>query len=534
MSIWQAILLGFIYYMEAFQLGPSLRQITATPLSVVLLTGLVLGDVPTAMKVGAAVQPLYIAYTGAGGTVATDKCAAGLVPAAVVITSGLPFEQAVALSVTVALALAQLHTIRRVAGATWMHIADGYASKCNIRGLMLSNFVYPNLLKIVIFWIPMTLMLYFGASFIGQMMNAMPNWLQNGLSVTGKLMPALGYAMTIRMIGRKELIPYFIGGFFFAQYSGLGSIPLACMALFLAFMDMRFSNRGEREQQQEETEQQALLQEKQHGRLLSRRDVTGAFVRWWIGASQADNFERLMALGFCVSMAPILKKLYGHDPEQLQAALQRHLLFYNTQPIWGSLIAGIVISMEEQRAMGMPVTADAIIGVKNGLMGPFAGIGDTIDFSTVQPLIYVFFIPYAAQGYWWAGLLPYLIFVAITGCEGMFFMHLGYRTGMRAAVTILQSGSIQRVITFFSVMGLFAMGGLSAGMVTVQTGLQIATSGTPMSVQTDILDKILPGLLSILSIFAVYAYLQKSGNMLKATLWLLGIGLVLGALGILA
>ena len=116
----------------------------------------------------------------------------------------------------------------------------------------------------------------------------------------------------------------------------------------------------------------------------------------------------------------------------------------------------------------------------------------------------------------------------------MFFMHLGYRTGMRAAVTILQSGSIQRVITFFSVMGLFAMGGLSAGMVTVQTGLQIATSGTPMSVQTDILDKILPGLLSILSIFAVYAYLQKSGNMLKATLWLRGIGLVLGALGSLA
>ena len=84
------------------------------------------------------------------------------------------------------------------------------------------------------------------------------------------------------------------------------------------------------------------------------------------------------------------------------------------------------------------------------------------------------------------------------------------------------------------VLGLFAMGGLSASMVDVQLAVNIPTSGEPMNVQTEILDQILPGLLSILSIFGVYAYLSKVGNMLKATFWILGIGLSLGCLGILA
>lgn len=105
--------------------------------------------------------------------------------------------------------------------------------------------------------------------------------------------------------------------------------------------------------------------------------------------------------------------------------------------------------------------------------------------------------------------------------------------GTGAALSILQSGQIQRVITFFSVMGLFVMGGLSADMVDVQCALVIQTSGAPMGIQADILDQILPGLLSILSVFAVYAYLRKGGNMLKATFWILLFGLTLGCLGIM-
>ena len=77
------------------------------------------------------------------------------------------------------------------------------------------------------------------------------------------------------------------------------------------------------------------------------------------------------------------------------------------------------------------------------------------------------------------------------------------------------------------------MGGLSASFVSVQTPLAIPTAADPMYIQTGILDAIAPGLLSISAVFAVYTYLKRGGTMLKATFYILGIGLVLGSLGIL-
>lgn len=537
MSLVQAILLGMVYWLNTISLGYGATTIWNAPLCVVLWVGLIMGDVPTAMKVGASIQPMFLAFTAAGGTVATDKCAAGLVPAAVVLASGMSFETAVALSVTVALLLAQLHTIRRIVAAAWVHMADAYAEKCNIRGIYMAGLVYTNLAKIVIFWIPMTLMLYFGAEFIGNVMNNLPKWLENGLTVTGKMMPALGYAMTINVIGRKDLLPYFIGGFFFAKYSGLATMPLACTALFIAFLDMRFSkttNEEEGDSLLAAARNAEIAEDEEAGkRLLNNKDIRGAWIRWWWACEQSNSFERLQSLAFCICMAPILQKLYPNNEDELRDGLKRHLLFFNTQGIWGAVVHGIVISMEEQRAMGVEIPTSAITGVKTGLMGPFAGIGDTIDWSTVQPLLLAFFIPYGLEGHWWAAVLPWIIFTAFTQFEGYNFMKMGYRLGTKAAVSILESGSIQRIITFFGVLGLFMMGGLAAGMVDVQIKLAISTSGTPMSIQKDILDKIIPGLLSILTVFGVYGYLKKGGNMMKATFWILGIGLLLGCTGIL-
>ena len=80
---------------------------------------------------------------------------------------------------------------------------------------------------------------------------------------------------------------------------------------------------------------------------------------------------------------------------------------------------------------------------------------------------------------------------------------------------------------------MFMMGGLSATMVSVTTPIFIPTSGTPMKVQTDILDKVAPGLLSLAAVLLTYAYIMKGNTMTKATLMLLLVGLVLGGIGII-
>lgn len=121
-----------------------------------------------------------------------------------------------------------------------------------------------------------------------------------------------------------------------------------------------------------------------------------------------------------------------------------------------------------------------------------------------------------------------------TFSEDTYFTQLGYRMGTRAAMSILKSGQVQTIITFAAVLGLFMMGGLSATMVSVTTPLTIYSNGSAMHVQTDILDKIAPGLLTVLAVYFVYQSRNKGKlNMMKMTFILLAIGLILGAVGIL-
>ncbi len=257
------------------------------------------------------------------------------------------------------------------------------------------------------------------------------------------------------------------------------------------------------------------------------------FNRWWWFCEQSNSFARLQSIAFCVAFIPALKKLYGNDPEEYSAALQRHLTFFNTQGIWGSVIHGIVLAMEEQRALGTPIDASAITGIKAGLMGPFAGIGDTIDWSIILPLLYVLFIPVAATGNVLGVILPFLLVLGITFVEGHIYSYTGFRLGTRAALTMLKGRTINNFISVASVLGLFMMGGLAASLVTVTTPLYIPTSGSPALVQTGILDKIAPGILPLCVVLGTYRYIMTGHSMTKATLVLTVFSLIAGAIGLL-
>ena len=102
----------------------------------------------------------------------------------------------------------------------------------------------------------------------------------------------------------------------------------------------------------------------------------------------SNSYERLQALAFCNAIAKALKKLYKDDEEAYKEALKRHLQFYNSEGTLGALIHGVTLSMEEQKAMGNEIPGEVITGLKTGLMGPIAGIGDTIVPGTVKPIVF--------------------------------------------------------------------------------------------------------------------------------------------------
>ncbi|MEG0360402.1 MAG: PTS system mannose/fructose/sorbose family transporter subunit IID [Longicatena sp.] len=271
--------------------------------------------------------------------------------------------------------------------------------------------------------------------------------------------------------------------------------------------------------------------------IITKRDINIAWFRWHAFSETSLNFERLQALAFCHSMSGILEKLYPNK-EDLSVALQRHLTMYNTQANWGSIVNGMTIALEEKAASETEetkeLTATLVTGLKTGLMGPIAGIGDTLDFGTVRPIVMGICIPFALNGSVIASLIPLVFQVVYMIVTSNLLLNLGYTKGKESIVDVLQSGTIHKVIEGAGMFGLLVMGALSATYVKVSTPLVIATEGAKDIVLQEMIDKIVPNLLPIIVVFAIYLYIVKKGpHYLKILFLILGFSLLFSFLGVL-
>ncbi|WP_312692119.1 PTS system mannose/fructose/sorbose family transporter subunit IID [Caproiciproducens sp.] len=253
---------------------------------------------------------------------------------------------------------------------------------------------------------------------------------------------------------------------------------------------------------------------------LEKKDITKAMWIYYLGAELSNSYERLQSLIFCASMTPVLKKLYNTD-EELSKALKRHLVFFNTEGTFGAVIQGITILMEEEKAKGEDVTDDAITGLKTGLMGPIAGIGDAIIWAALMPILISIFLPFASNGSPMGGLLPLILYPLITIGVAYVLIHQGYTLGKKSVISLLNGGKMQSIIFSANVIGLTMMGALSASYVKLSTPVTFAFSSGNKIVLQDILNLIVPGLLPLLAVFLIYFYLKKRGpryNLILATI----------------
>lgn len=546
MTIIQAAILGVLYLLYCGEIFVPWTYCFIDLMLVSLLTGLILGDVRTGVIVGGTIQPMYLALTAVGGAKPVDKCAAGIISTAMVITQGISLEEALVVAAAASLVMAQLNTLNRVLQVWSVHRCDACVEKGDVKGLRRTIFIYGELIRVACFMIPMTLVLKFGTQGLGILMNGLPEWATNMFTVAGGMMPALGFAMVIMVIGKGALIPFFVAGFFFAQYTGLGSVVGALLGAFLGWFYMMATK------DKEDTgglfgDLGSIVKETRKGedfwkdRLISQKTFKKVWFNWRMAICHVDNVERLQASGMAYTMAPALAELYPDNKEEQIAGLKRHMEFFITENMIGGIIPGIVLSMEEERARayrnGMDgdevISSELINSVKSGMMGPFAGIGDTLNYSTIKPVLTAFFMGFAQQGYIWAPIVYVVILYVVLILEGWFMYNTGYKLGSKSAASILRNNSVQKVITFFSILGLFVMGVMTAENVSVALGINLPYATETISLQETLIDAIVPGLLPLATVFGIYAYLKKGGNILKATLWILAIAIVLGGLGIL-
>lgn len=268
------------------------------------------------------------------------------------------------------------------------------------------------------------------------------------------------------------------------------------------------------------------MEDKKQEKILNKKDITKAYIRWWWTAEISNSFERMQAVVVCATMGPILQKLYKNK-EDLVAALKRHLIFFNSQAIWGGLIHGTAIAMEEEKAMGQEIPDEVITGIKTGLMGPLAGIGDTLDWGTMQTLFTAITISFGATGSIVAPIFPCILGIWLF-VEGLYLFRFGYSLGRESIRHILSGGIVKKLIDGASILGLFMMGSLSAMVVKLNTTIKFDVSGKDFIVQ-DVLDKIAPGLLPLGAIFLVYWMMKYKKMSITKVLCILVVLSIVGA-----
>lgn len=177
------------------------------------------------------------------------------------------------------------------------------------------------------------------------------------------------------------------------------------------------------------------------------------------------NYERMQNGGWCFAMIPALRKLYTTKEDQ-SAALKRHLEFFNTHPYVAAPIMGVTLALEEERANGAPVDDVAIQGVKIGMMGPLAGVGDPVFWFTVRPILGALGASLAMTGSILGPILFFVLFNVIRWAFIWYTQEFGYRAGGKITED-LSGGLLQKVTKGASILGMFILGALIERWVTI-------------------------------------------------------------------
>lgn len=264
---------------------------------------------------------------------------------------------------------------------------------------------------------------------------------------------------------------------------------------------------------------------------LTAGDIRGVFLRSNLFQG-SWNFERMQALGFCFSMIPVIRRLYPENSEERKQAIKRHLEFFNTHPYVAAPVLGVTIAMEEQRANGADIDDGAINGIKVGLMGPLAGVGDPIFWGTVRPVFAALGAGIAMSGSLIGPLLFFILFNLVRLLTRYYGVTYSYKKGLDI-VHDMGGGFLQKMTEGASILGLFVMGALVNKWTNVNIPLVVSEIKNPntgevtiITVQT-ILNQLMPGLVPLLLTFGCMWLLRRKVN----PLWIIIGFFILGIVG---
>lgn len=246
---------------------------------------------------------------------------------------------------------------------------------------------------------------------------------------------------------------------------------------------------------------------------LKKSDLLKNFWRINLFPMTTINYERFQSLQYAFAMIPIIKKLYPDNKEEQAAAAERHMEFYNTTPNMINWTMGLNVAQEEQIAnMEQGEERDQMIEsvstVKASLMGPLAGVGDSMK-ATQKAIFSSIAAGLAASGTIFGALFFLLVENLYEFGTGYLFYKTSYVNGTQAITDLNQSGLLNRVLESATILGLTSLGALVPAWIGFSLDKDFDIQGVIINLQTE-LDNIFPGLIPLgLTLLLAYFYRKR-------------------------
>lgn len=559
---WWQILLLTLY--SAYQICDELTIVSSagSPVFAGFITGLIMGDVTTGLLIGGNLQLFVLGVGTFGGASRIDATSGAVLATAFSVSQGIDTALAITtIAVPVAALLTYFDVLGRMTTTFFAHRVDAAIERFDYKG------IERNYLLGAIPWalsraLPVFFALAFGGAFVQSVVDLVEayKWVADGLTLAGRMLPGLGFAILLRYLPVKRNLHYLAMGFgltamltvlysyvtglggavagivgtlpkdvaekigFVNNFKGLSMIGISIVGIFLAVLHFKNSQKVAVAAPSTPSESGKSKMTNSNYK-LTKEDFNQINKRSLFTFQLGWNYERMQASGYLYMILPQLRKMYGDGTPELKEMMKVHTQFFNTSPFFHTIIAGFDLAMEEKDGVG---SKDAVNGIKTGLMGPFAPLGDTIFGSLVPAIMGSIAATMAIAGQPWGIFL----WIAVAVAYDIFRwkqLEFAYKEGVNL-INNMQS-TLTALIDAASVLGVFMMGALVATMINFEISYKWAIGEKMIDFQ-DILNSIFPRLLPAIFTAFIFWLLGKKGmNSTKAIGIIIALALALSAFG---
>lgn len=243
----KSILVGLLYWLSMGRAQYFFSFALRKPVVLGVFIGLIFGDVTKGLLYGATIQLMYMGGIEAGGNIPSDQGLATCIAIPAAIMTGIEPGAAVALAVPFDVLGVLINNVRRTINAFYNAKADQLIEEEKYNQLNLFSFLIPWLTNGVLYFTPVFIATLFGSSVVQAFINVIPTWLMNGLTNAGNMLPALGFALTLVVMGKRHYFPFFVLGFFLYSVMGFSMMTGAVIALCFAMIVSLFKQNSEEE-----------------------------------------------------------------------------------------------------------------------------------------------------------------------------------------------------------------------------------------------------------------------------------------------